>query len=237
MEKLELKIFLSAAEDIEYSRYRVLAILNKYSEALHKSKLYPVFSNLIEVGSSLNKILNQRNYFKDNLPRKLTGFDLKNKKAIFEISKKLTDRIDKVFDFIEWALPRINEELHEARTIYEFVDENTKISEIGISPLYKKEGYFVVKDLVNKKVNIYRYEMHLLPSQEDRLNILKTKLVETYELGELQRILGEIKLKLAEKYRDLPVPATFLFENELDFPFKETILPIAKRKLMRTIAA
>lgn len=237
MEKLELNIFLSAAEDIEYSQYKVLAILNKYSEALRRSKLYPVFSNLIEIGSSLTQIMNQRNYFKENLPRKLMGFDLNKKKAVYEVSRKLSDRINQVFDFIEWAIPKINDELHEAKTIYEFVDENTKLTEVGISPLYKKEGYFIIKDVLQKRINIYRYEMRVIPAREDRFHTLKTKLVETYQEEEIAPVLNEVKLELARKFSDLPVPATFLFENELDFPFKETIFPVAKRKLMRTIAA
>ena len=31
----------------------------------------------------------------------------------------------------------------------------------------------------------------------------------------------------------MPNPATFLMDTELDFPFDTTILPVAKRKLMR----
>ncbi len=237
MEKLKTEIFLAAAEDIEYSQYKVLAILNKYSEALHRSKLYPVFSNLIEIGGNLTRILNQRNYFKENLPRKLTKFDLRKKKAVYEVSEELSDRIDIVFDFIEWALPKINDELNEAKTIFEFVDQNMKVKELGVSPLYKKEGYFIIKDNRNKKINIYRYSMHIIPSENSKYHALKTRLLETYEYERLEAVLKEIKLELARKYKDLPFPAAYFFESELDFPFKETLFPVAKRKLMRTIAA
>ena len=40
-------------------------------------------------------------------------------------------------------------------------------------------------------------------------------------------------LELIEANRDLPNPATYLFETDLDFPFNETILPVAKRKFLR----
>jgi exonuclease V gamma subunit len=45
-----------------------------------------------------------------------------------------------------------------------------------------------------------------------------------------------IKLDLVEERRDLPNPATYFFETQLDFPFEETMLPVAKRKLMRYLS-
>jgi hypothetical protein len=40
---------------------------------------------------------------------------------------------------------------------------------------------------------------------------------------------------LIAEHRELPNPATYLCQTELDFPFQETILPVAKRKLLRRL--
>ncbi|MBK7032936.1 MAG: hypothetical protein IPH49_06685 [Ignavibacteria bacterium] len=45
----------------------------------------------------------------------------------------------------------------------------------------------------------------------------------------------DLKLALVEQHQDMPNPATFLMDSDLDFPFDETILPVAKRKLMRRL--
>ena len=46
----------------------------------------------------------------------------------------------------------------------------------------------------------------------------------------------KIKLGLVKEYEELPNPATFKMECDIDFPFEETILPIAKRRLVKRLA-
>ena len=46
-----------------------------------------------------------------------------------------------------------------------------------------------------------------------------------------------LKIDLIKEFPELPNPATYSFNIEVDFPFNETILPIAKRKLIRRLAA
>ena len=57
MEALNLSTFIKAADDIELSKYRVLAILRKYSESLHKNKLYPALAELISIKNELEFII------------------------------------------------------------------------------------------------------------------------------------------------------------------------------------
>jgi hypothetical protein len=72
----------------------------------------------------------------------------------------------------------------------------------------------------------------LYSSEHERYRRLKTT-----HIGEVsQRIVHStpesIKLNLLALYHDLPNPATYVCETDLDFPYNETILPVAKRKLM-----
>jgi hypothetical protein len=46
-----------------------------------------------------------------------------------------------------------------------------------------------------------------------------------------------LKLSLMEERRELPNPATYFFDSDLDFPYEATMLPVAKRKLMRYLYA
>jgi hypothetical protein len=52
-------------------------------------------------------------------------------------------------------------------------------------------------------------------------------MVNTYE---------NIKAELLRNKKDLPNPAVYSIETELSFPISETLLPVAKRSLVRYIS-
>lgn len=238
MEKLTIDIFLQSAADPELSRYKVLAEIRKAGEMLNQNKLYPEFAEMISIYNLLNAIIQKRSLINEKLPERLIGFDLNEKKGIYGKEKLSEDKVDKVFDFINWAMPKIKEIIEEGKVIFDFVDENMKVNEVGILPIYKKEGYFFIPDITNETLYTYRYEMILFPAESENLHTLKTNLLEEIDIDELITKKPENhKVDLVKKYPELPNPAAFNFDFEFDFPFKETILPVAKRKLLRKLAA
>ena len=74
-------------------------------------------------------------------------------------------------------------------------------------------------------------------TEENPLRTLKSKLVDLISLNTPEANSPyEIKHNLIKKYPDLPNPSTYCFNSSIDFPFVETILPVAKRKLVRVLA-
>ncbi|MFA3783402.1 hypothetical protein ABRY23_10100 [Melioribacteraceae bacterium 4301-Me] len=239
MENLTMEVFLSSAEDSELSEYKVLAALKNSLEQLYKYKLYPTFGQLIELSNELNNLLNQRENYKGLLSKKIVGIDLENKTLIYEynIENINEEKLSKIFDFIEWALPKIKEVIEEGTAIYDFVDSNIDIKEIGILPLYKDEGYFFIPSPSEKITYIYRFLLSNIVTSEAPFKTLKTHFLETIDESTTVIPPESIKLDLIKKYPELPNPATYNLHSDLDFPFTETILPVAKRKLMRYLAA
>lgn len=237
MERLSLELFIKAAEDPEYSKYKLLAIMEKYLDFLHHSKLYPVFSNLIEIRGLLQGIIDNKSTIDNSFPQRVIRFDLKKKKPIYDSEEIIGHDRTSIFEFIDWAMPQIQEGVDEGRAIYDFVEKNSEIREIGIIPLYKNEGYLFISDKKSKTVNVYRYETVLFSSGKEPLRTLRTKFIAAYGNGDSEITSKELKLELTKRYPELPNPAVYFFRSEVDFPFKETILPIAKRKLMKTLAA
>jgi hypothetical protein len=45
-----------------------------------------------------------------------------------------------------------------------------------------------------------------------------------------------LKEKMIKEYSDMPNPATYFCETDLDLPFSETLFPVAKRKLLSRIS-
>ena len=237
MEKLNINTFISAASDSEMSQYLVLATLKNSLEQFHKNKLYPPFGELVELNQNLLSLLNKRSDLSGKMPSKLMGFDFENKRLIYEKEQFNETEMNKIFEFIEWARPKIKEGLDEGKAIYDFVDENIKIEEIGIMPLYKDEGYFLIPDIKNKVYHVFRFELSIISSSDVPLRSLKTNFVETFESQINDLAVDNIKLELIKKYPELPNPATYNVLINIDFPFDETVLPISKRKLMRQLAA
>jgi len=238
METLNLSTFIKAADDVELSKYRVLAILKKYTNALHKNRLYPALAELISIKNELELLVEQMSLFDAEFVLNLNFSDFtEEENSPWEPTEYDETDLQRVFEFITWALPEIKNAIEEGKAIFDFVDENIEINEVGVMPLYKNEGYFFISDIKNQLMKVYRYEMTLFSTEENPLRTLKSKLVDLISLNAPEaESMYDLKHSLLEKYPDLPNPATYSFETSLDFPFIETILPVAKRKLVRTLA-
>lgn len=237
MEALKLNTFIKAADDAELSKYEVLAILNKYSHALHKNKLYPALAELISIKNELELLVEQMSLFDAEFVLNLNYADFSEELPLSNPVEYDEDSLKKVTEFINWALPQIKSAIDEGKAIFDFVDENIILHEVGIMPIYKNEGYFFIPDLTHELMKIYRFELSLFSTEENPLRTLKSKLVDLISLQAPETDSPyELKRILIEKFTDLPNPSCYHFETNIDFPFIETILPVAKRKLVRTLA-
>jgi len=228
---LRLETFLSGSSDFEARQYAILQGLKEYYQSFSNNKLYPSLSELVDLHSTLQGLAQKRDDIQSHLPQQLTDIDLKNKQLVFEPLGMSTEDA-RVIELIVWAMPLIKKAMEEGMNIYNFVDEHITIEGIGILPMYREEGYWFVPDARAHQLHLLRYEVSLYTSAEERYRTLKTRLLESLERQAIAASPESIKLMLIEKYRDLPNPATFMCETELDFPYGETILPVAKRKFM-----
>lgn len=233
---LSLESFYSADRDLELNQYHILAGIKEFKNEFNKKKLYPSFTNLLNITSQLQDIIEQKNDLEYKFSKKIKSFDFKNNKIIFESVENEQPEINCLFDLIEWTLPQLKSIIEEALVICEYVENNLKIEQVGILPIYKSEGYFIIPNNEDSLLQVHKFECSLFSSDEEKYRALRTKLLKTYDQSFLRLPLDNIKLELIKEYQELPNPATFKCETDLDFPFIETVFPIAKRKLMSTIA-
>ncbi len=237
MESLKLETFLSADKDWEMNQYRVLGGIKEYHSELNKKRIYPTLAELIHLSSILENIVNNKTKLKKSFPKQIKDIDLKNHKVTFETIERFAPDIEFLFELIEWAYPLIKNEIEEAIVLYDFVEKNIEIDHVGIVPINKDEGYFLIRDNEEAKLQVHRFESSIFSSNTEKYRSLKTKLVKEVEQALIERSPESIKLDLIKQYTDLPNPATFICDTDLDFPFNETIFPIAKRKLMGMVAS
>ncbi len=231
MKCLTIDSFVAKETDIELNQYKILSGLKEYRAEFNKNRLYPALSELVYLSSQLEEILERKGGIGLPLPKGIKNSH--NEKNVFvELIDQAKEHKEYLFDLIDWSIPVIKSLIDEAYLVYNFVDENMTIEEVGISPILKNEGYILVSDAQHSVLHIHRYECSSYSSGETPFHSLKTRFVQTAPPLNFSSESEFVKIELVKKYRDKPNIATYLCNTELDFPFSETIFPVAKRKLL-----
>ncbi len=239
MERISLDTFLSSETDWEMNQYKILGGLKELSLELDRKKIYPALAQLIELKNSLDQIKVARNDLNGKFPKEIKSFNIKEQKITLETPADFSNpkNVEAVFELIDWALPVIQEKIDEGIVLFDFVDKNISLEQVGILPIYKEAGYFMITNNAAAQLQVHRYESSLFYSGKERLRALKTELIKSEKQMVVRKSPESIKQDLLQERLDLPNPATFICDTDLDFPFTETIFPIAKRKLMAALAA
>ncbi len=239
MERLTLQTFFSSEEDREINQYRILGGIKAINTDFEKKRIYPALGSLIELKNSLEKIISEKESLNIRFPKVIKGFDSEEQKLIFTIPADYEKfkNIDQVFELAEWALPYIIDSIEEGIVLYDFVEKSISFKQVGILPMYKDEGYFMITNNIAFELQVHRYECSLFSSENEKYRALKTELVKSEKQETISRTPESIKHELIKERQDLPNPATYICNTDLEFPFTETIFPVAKRKLMSVIAS
>lgn len=235
MMTLRLETFIEAYRDYELGQYRVLAGLQSARTELSHNRLYPTLSELVSLYQSLVEVIRARNDLTQELPRRIIGLDLRDRKVLYETLSMSREELNVVGELIQWALPKIQDAIEEGKTIYNFVEERITLEEVGLLPSYVDEGYLLVPDPKGSQLHVIRYEVSIFSGADQQYRNLKTQTIKTFPLHGLNVSPWHVKQMLMSELRDLPNPATYTFASEIDLPYAETLLPIAKRKLLRRL--
>lgn len=232
---LTLQTFLSAGKDFEASRYRILEGLRRVRQEFTHNRIYPTLSELMELYVTLRTITDNSSTLRDQLPGRITGIDLQQQRVIYQNESFNNDDLMAVEELIRWAMPLIHRTIEEGQTIFNFVDEHLTLEHVGLLPSYVEEGYLLVPELQRGLLHVIQYEVSIFTSNNQRYRNLRTVTVKTVSLNDVGMSAASLKMLLMAENRSLPNPATYVFQTDLDFPFAETMLPVAKRKLLRRL--
>ncbi len=125
--------------------------------------------------------------------------------------------------------------ISEGAQIYDFVEQQLQIEPVGIVPLYKDEGYVLIRYGGYTEVRVYNYTIALFEHKNARYRSIKMTYLDT-RTKNLSNTYEQIKLDIIRTIRALPNPAVYKIEFPLSVPFNETLLPVAKRVLVKHLA-
>ncbi|MCS6807623.1 MAG: hypothetical protein RML40_02930 [Bacteroidota bacterium] len=230
---LSLSTFIRAINDMERTRFEVLNGLKMIRSNFHHNKIYPDLSTLVELFEGLQSIMQNAESVRTKAHKSVKDIDIEERKVVYEETPIADHDFEQIRELITWALPLIQDAIEEGKTMFEFVDENLSMEVVGILPSYLEEGYIFVPDNTSSVLYLLKFEVSIFTGANEQYRSLKTSVIKTLRRTPIMQPIQSIKLDLVREFPEMPNPATYAFETDLEFPFYETILPVAKRRLLR----
>lgn len=231
MEKLSQNWFIEGSIDAEFKRYVLMAYLQQVDEHFEHYHLYPDLAELILHYRNLISFKESKNLLQQNFPEVLTDIDAQQFKLIYEKVVSDDSLMLEIMSIVNQSIPLMKQSLLLGKELYDSLENRIKIEPIGIMPIYKKEGYLLIKTYTDKTTKVYQYHISSFAQHAQEYLSISTQWIGDYEYG-LSRHFEFIKQDLVQKNKSLPNPATFSAQLDMEVPVLESLLPIVKRKII-----
>ena len=220
--------------DFELQKYRLLAYLQEVRQCFVETKLYPQLADMVFHYNNLLSFRSNKQFLQEQFPRKLDAVNMQRIELVYE--RMLADDavMQELEHIIGYAIDEMKGTINEGAEIYEFVEKQMKIEPVGIMPLYNNEGYVFLRYTTHPDIRIYYYNVTLFEHKNAKYKGIKMEYVDS-RVKNLANTYEQIKIDMIRAFRTLPNPAVYKVEFPLTVPFNETLLPIAKRVLIKYI--
>jgi hypothetical protein len=138
-------------------------------------------------------------------------------------------------DIIHYSAGKIKHTIKNGTEIYEFVEDTISINPVGIIPLDTREGYFFLSSGDTQQTDVYHYRLSIFEKHDEKYRSIRTLFLDNRQRT-ISHTYENIKADLIRHWKDLPNPAVYCIETDLKFPVDETLLPVAKRSLVKFIS-
>lgn len=221
--------------DFEFKKYTVLAYLKTVKGHFRKNQLFPFLSDLVFHYNNLMTVKSQKNLIYENFPKTITKADFRKLKITYKKIVEDDELMREIEEIISYTVPQFEDTLSEGKEIYEFIESNVTLSPVGLTPIYSKEGYLMFNQGESRDVNVYKYQVSIFYNQEEEFKGIHTEYL-MQSAYSLTKPFEKIKLELIKQFKELPNPATFLVRSAMVVPMSQTLLPVAKRLLIKELS-
>ena len=235
MESLNENWLTEGLIDLEYKKYVLLAYLKNVKTSFQRVELYPFLADLVFHYRNLMALKENKSLIFDRFPKQLSLDNLKNLEVNYKRMIEDDAIMQELESIIEFSLPQLKTSLDEGSFIYDYVESQCEITPVGLTSLYANEGYLFISQPPQKEADIYRYQVTIFDNSSEQLRGIHTHYV-LKATRSFSNTFEQIKLHLIREYSDLPNPATYLVLSKLKFPMTQTLMPVAKRLLVKQIS-
>ncbi|NWF49081.1 MAG: hypothetical protein HXY49_00905 [Ignavibacteriaceae bacterium] len=235
MSSFKFEDLLSYDADWETIQYSFLKKVKEINSCFKKFKLYPALDEVILLVTKIENLLKKKIEQKFLLEKEVEGSLINDIIYVADSPKNISSEKDKIIELLRWSLSLLKDSLTEGMVIYEFVNSNLKIRQIGKST-NRTEGYFVIKDIKKSLLLINHYSSSTLNLSETGYETIDTKILRAIPFTLVDKSLEDILFDFKRHITGISNPALFVIDSEIDFPYFETILPVLKDKLQEEIS-
>lgn len=219
---------LDGSVDWEYKKYRLLAYFQRIDKALNQVQLWPHLPQLRRHSSALSGFQERKTDLQRQFSQNIAGIDLRNLRLRYEKPVTELPQLNDIEQIIDFALPKMTHRIAEATDIAQMVEQRTVVYPVGIVPLYRDEGYLMFRKPAARQTVVFNYVVPSVQLSCAELTI-QTHYITTF--AGTQRSLEKVKQLLIRKRPELPNPAAYAVESELEVPVQETLVPVASKLL------
>jgi len=237
MQTLNANWFIEVPIDFEHKQYQLLAYLQQINAHFNKTQLYPNLNDLIFHYNNLKKFKSDKTTLESNFPVRLSNVDIAAVRITYEKIVNDDTMMQEIEQIIGYAVGKIKPAIKEGQEIHDFVESHLAIMEIGVRPLYPFHGYLLLRNGDEKGTHVYEYQVTLFESHQEKYRGIHTTYVTRYEKHFVYNTPEAIRKDLIHTRREVPNPAVYQVESDITFPVENTLLPLAKKTLVRTLSA
>lgn len=234
MKQLSETWFAEGYIDFELKKYTLLAYLQEINKYFNENKLYPQLADVVFHYNNIVSFRENKKFLQDHFPKKLTGIQLEKLQLIYQQMIEDDELMQEVEEIIHYAADHLKTALQTGADIYEFVEDKINIMPVGIIPLDTQEGYFFLSSTSVNTTIVYQYRLSFFEKHDEKYRSIKTSYIDKWERS-IATTYEHIKAELIRNNRAFPNPAVYSIETGLQFPVDETLLPVAKRSLVKFI--
>lgn len=221
--------------DFEYKKYQLLAYLQEANREFQAVKLYPVLSDLIDHHRVLQELNSGKTELSKLFPKALNGIDFQNTQLQYQSKVEDGEVMKEISQITDFALPRITRQIEEGKSIYNFVEEQVEFEPVGILPIYNREGFVLMTRESSADVHAFRYKSNMLQLAGEKFRSITFWLLGVFQKN-LVNTLERLKMHLIYEVKELPNPATWRVHCSHVFPIEETLIPLSKRLLLKSVS-
>lgn len=236
MKTLSETWFADGYIDFELKKYTLLAYLQEVNRYFNENKLYPQLADIIFHFNNIVAFRENKKYLQEQFPKKLSGIQLQKLQLLYEQMIEDDDLMKELEEIINYSAEEIKSTISSGTAIYEFVEDKLTIFPVGIVPIEMNEGYFFLSEGSYRETRVYQYRLSIFRKHDEKYRSIKTEFIDNWSRN-MVNTYENIKAELLRKRGEMPNPAVYSIETELSFPVDETLLPIAKRTLVRYLTA
>jgi len=236
MKTLSETWFADGYIDFELKKYTLLAYLQEINRHFTENKLYPQLAEVIFHYNNLVAFRENKKYLQEQFPKKLTGMQIEKLQVLYEQMIQDDELMRELEEIIDYSAEHMKTAISNGTEIYEFVEGKLSIQPVGIMPLNSKEGYFLLSEGATHATRVYSYRISFFEKHDEKYQSMRTEYIDSWQRS-IINTYERIKAELLTRNRGLAHPAVYSIETSLKFPVDETLLPVAKRSLVRYLSA